>query len=86
MFGFLKGLFGPRKVEVIIHVEDIRVIISKPESEEGPQSTTGPGKGTIKIGHSTLIAPEVSDEEKLEEIEKRFKNIRTPNIQFGEDK
>jgi len=86
MFGFLKGLFGPRKVEVIIHVEDIRVIISKPESEEESQASVGPGTRSIKDGRPTLIAPEISDEEKLEEIGKRFKDIRTPNIQFGEDK
>ncbi len=86
MFGFLKGLFGPKKIEVTVHVEDIRVIISKPESEEKSQITTGPGKGSIKDGRPTFTAPEVSDEEKLEEIGERFKNIRTPNVQFGEDK
>jgi len=86
MFGFLKGLFGPRKIEVIVHVEDIRVIISKPESEERSQVAVGPGKGSIKDGCSTLIAPEVSDDEKLEEIGERFKNIKTPNVKFGEDK
>jgi len=86
MFGFLKGLFGPRKVEVTVHVEDIRVIISKSEPEEGSQAAVGPGKGSVKDGCPALIAPEVSDEEKLEEIGERFKNIKTPNVQFGEDK
>lgn len=86
MFGFLKGLFGPRKVEVTIHVEDIRVIISKPESEEESQPTIGPGKRAVEVRCPTLIAPEVSDDERLEEISERFKNIRTPNVQFGEDK
>ena len=74
--GFLKWLFGPRKVDVHIHgtvnlnCENLQLNSS---IEQKATQTQGPGLDT-KMDHSSDV-----------ELEPEIGDIQIPDVEFGED-
>ena len=85
MINWLKRLFSsrPAEVEVRIHVPSINIFIHGGERSDTGQEQGASGTSCEEEGSSGLVAPPVSDEEKLDEFQSKLSNMQ--GIAFGEE-
>ena len=86
MFGFLRKLFAPQKIEIIVNVPTIQVTVQQQKvGGTIENSISGCGsRAAIEQGtHQFLVAPKVSDEAEIDE--NRLKSTK-PVARFGQEK
>jgi hypothetical protein len=86
MINWLRRLFSSRpvEVEVRIHVPSINVVIHGGGRSDAEQGQGAAGSSGEEEGSSELVAPPVSDEEKLDELSTKLSSMQ--GIAFGEEK
>lgn len=84
---FLHWLLGPPKinVEVTINVPEIHVFTNGSEGSKAQPSASRSGVHAEEEGFKLGNAPEVTDEERLSDFEKKFTKFKAPEINLGQD-
>jgi hypothetical protein len=77
------------RVEVNVHVKELRLFIhdSREASTKDPITESGSSASVAQGTSGFRAAPEITDQDRLEQLEGKFNNLKLPKASFGtEDK